>query len=167
MNPVRRLRRKAGVTQKALAQLAGTSQPTIASYEAGTKSPTLGTVERLARSLGLEATIEFAPPLTREDRRSLAYHRALVEKLKSSPHIVTNKARANLEMLRRKHPDASPLFDRWEQWLGLSLEDLVCLCLDPGTPARDMRQVTPFAGLLDARERLEILEQFRERETVG
>ncbi|MFN2427204.1 MAG: helix-turn-helix domain-containing protein [Candidatus Binatia bacterium] len=164
MNPIRHLRQQAGVTQQKLALLAGTSQPTIASYEAGTKSPTLETVERLAKSLGLEVTIQFAPLQTREDRRSLAYHRAVVEKLKSSPETVVARARGNLDTLWKKHPDARHLFGRWRQWLDLPLEDLVRLCLDPDPLARDMRQVTPFAGLLSAAERLEIVKQFRKQE---
>lgn len=164
MNPILRLRQQAGVTQKKLALLAGTSQPTIASYEAGTKSPTLDTVEKLAKALGLEATIQFVPLLTREDRRSLAYHRAVVERLRSSPQAVIAKAKGNLETLWRQHPDARHLFERWGQWLDLPTEDLVGLCLDPGPLARDMRQVTPFAGLLGARERLEVLDKFRKQE---
>jgi len=166
MNPIRRLRHDAGVTQKKLAALAGTSQPTIAAYEAGTKSPTLETVERLAKSLGLEATIQFVPRLTREDLRSLAYHRAVVEKLRRSPQVAVAKARANLETLWTKHPDARVLFEQWRQWLDLPLEDLVSRCLDPGPLAREMRQVTPFAGLLDARERRDILNNFRKRESA-
>jgi transcriptional regulator with XRE-family HTH domain len=152
------------VTQKKLALLAGTSQPAIASYEAGAKSPTLETMDRLARSLGLETTIQFVSPLTREDRRSLAYHSAVVEKLRNSPREAVAKARENLATLRRKHPDARPLLDRWGQWLDLPLEDLVSLCLDPGLLARDMRQVTPFAGLLGGRERSEILRKFRQED---
>lgn len=46
MNAVRRLRSQTGVTQQMLASRAGTSQPTIALYEAGVKSPTLATVQR-------------------------------------------------------------------------------------------------------------------------
>jgi transcriptional regulator with XRE-family HTH domain len=164
MNPVRRLRQQAGVTQGRLASLAGTSQPTIAAYEAGRKSPTLDTVERLAGSLGLDASIEYVPQLTREDRRSLEYHRAVVERLRMSPTSAIAKARDNLAKLRAKHPDAARLLDRWRQWLDLPLDDLVRLCLDPGLFARDMRQVTPFAGLLSAAERREILESFRKQE---
>ncbi len=164
MNPILRLRRQAGVSQKKLAQLAGTSQPAIAAYESGAKSPTLDTVERLAESLGLEATIQYVPPLTREDRRSLAYHHAVAEKLRDAPALVIAKARENLATLRRKHPDARRLFETWEWWLDLPLEELERLCLDPAPLARDMRQVTPFAGLLGASERVEILQQFRKQE---
>ena len=69
MNAVRELRRKAGLTQTELARMAGTSQPTIAAYEAGRKSPTLQTLSRIARAVGLEAMVSFVPVMTREDRR--------------------------------------------------------------------------------------------------
>ncbi|MCZ6793951.1 MAG: helix-turn-helix transcriptional regulator [Planctomycetota bacterium] len=51
------LRRTAGVTQSALAEAAGTSQPTVAAYEKGRKSPTLSTVRRLAESVGLASLL--------------------------------------------------------------------------------------------------------------
>jgi len=164
MNPIRRLRSQAGITQKKLAMMAKTSQPTIALYEAGEKSPTLSTLERLAKSLGLEVDISFVAPLSREDLRSLAYHQAIVEKLKKEPAVVLAKARESLKTMSKKHPDAKELFARWKQWLDQPLNDLINRCLDSSQVARDMRQVTPFAGVLDAKERFEILKRFRKEE---
>ncbi|MGK5084881.1 helix-turn-helix transcriptional regulator [Bdellovibrionota bacterium FG-1] len=164
MNPVFRLRSQAGVTQQKLALMAGTSQPTIASYEAGRKSPTLETLERLAKSMGLEVTVSFVSPLTREDLRSLAYHQAVTTRLRREPEVVLAKARGNLETMSKMHPDVKKLFDQWEQWLDLPVEDLVNCCLDASLLARDMRQVTPFAGILSAGERLAILKKFRKEE---
>ncbi len=161
MNPILRLRSQAGVTQKKLALMAGTSQPTIATYEAGKKSPTLETLERLAKSLGLEVSVSFISPLTREDLRSLAYHQAIIEKLKHEPKAVLAKARQNLAIQSKKHPDVKKLFDHWKQWLDFPMDDLIHCCLDSSVFARDMRQVTPFAGILSAEERLEILNKFR------
>lgn len=164
MNPVRRLRSQVGVTQKKLAMMARTSQPTIASYEAGNKSPTLETLERLAKSLGFEVAVSFVLPLTRVDLRSLAYHRAVIERLKIEPAAVLAKARRNLETMLKQHPDAKKLFNRWEEWLDLPMYDLINCCLDSSVVARDMRQVTPFSGILSARERLKILKRFRKEE---
>ena len=84
MNPIKLLRRRTGLTQDALAQLAGTSQPTIAAYESGRKSPTLTTAARLARATGLEMVVDFVPPLTREDRRSLALHDAVIDRIRDT-----------------------------------------------------------------------------------
>jgi transcriptional regulator with XRE-family HTH domain len=164
MNPILRLRSQVGVTQKKLALMAGTSQPTIATYEAGKKSPKLETLERLAKSLGLEVAVSFIVPLTREDLRSLAYHRAVIEKLKCEPTAVLTRARRNLETMSKKHPDAKKLFDHWEQWLSFPIDDLINCCLGLDLFARDMRQTTPFAGILSARERLAILKKFRKEE---
>lgn len=166
MNPVRRLRLQAGVSQRELAFLAGTSQPTIASYEKGTKSPTVQTIERLARALGFEAVVDFVPPMKREDLRSLAFHRAAIDKLRGAPADGLARARGHLGMLRRMHPDASDLLDRWDRWLELPLDELARRCLDTSLIGRDMRQVTPFAGLLSARERLAVLRSFRKEESA-
>lgn len=45
-------RRAAGLTQDALAKLAGTSQPTLSAYERGTKSPSLVVAERIVEATG-------------------------------------------------------------------------------------------------------------------
>ena len=161
MNPIRQLRSEAGVTQSDLAARAGTSQPTIALYESGTKSPTLATLQRLADSLGLELAVTFVPRMTREDRRSLAYHSAVTGILKHSPAVTLARAKRNLEKAEELHPDAKNLWDRWRRWLRLPIHELISNMLDPGLEARDMRQVSPFAGILDASERARVLRNFR------
>lgn len=161
MNAVKKLRAQTGATQANLALAAKTSQPTIASYEAGTKSPTLETLGRLAESQGLELAVTFVQPLTREDKRSLAYHRALVEKLRPQPEETLRKAEKNLRKMTKLHPHARPLLRRWQEWLNLPLAELIHNCLDASMIARDMRQVTPFAGVLTQEERLAVLEKFR------
>lgn len=58
---VRAARRHAGVSQAELAQRAGTSQPSIARLEKGQVSPTVITLDRIARALGTELVIDFEP----------------------------------------------------------------------------------------------------------
>ena len=94
----------------------------------------------------------------------------LVEKLVSKGAKVTVsyrdevKAKKNLEAMSMKHPDVKKLFDCWKMWLNFPMEELINCCLDLSIFARDMRQVTPFAGLLSARERFEIITKFRKEE---
>lgn len=164
MNIVRQLREQAGLTQTALAELARTSQPTIALYESGIKSPTLATVKRMAAAVGLDFLALFSPPMSREDRRSLAYHRAIVKKLRQSPHSLIAKAKEVPKKTARQHPATKELCHRWQAWLNLPLELLIAYILDPGANARDMRQVSPFAGSLSPQERLRILRRFREED---
>lgn len=161
MNVVRRLREQTGLTQAALAALAGTSQPTVALYESGEKSPTLTTVRRMAAAAGLDFFPLFVPPLSREDRRSLAYHRAVAKKLRRFPQSLISKAKAVSGKTAQQHPQTRELCRQWEMWLNLPLEMLIAHISDPGMNARDMRQVSPFAGTLTPGERLRVLRDFR------
>jgi transcriptional regulator with XRE-family HTH domain len=166
MNLIRQLRQQAGVTQQELAVAAGTSQSTVAAYEAGSKSPTLRTVDNLTRSLGLEMITTYMPRLTREDQRSLAFHRAIVEALRKTPETVVGRAIQNLEKLSKNQPGAKMLFEHWKSWLELPLEDLVSNLLDPLPFAREMRQVSPFSGVLKPEDRTRILRQFRKEQEL-
>ena len=165
MNEIRALRVRTGLSQSALAAAAGTSQPTIAAYEAERKSPTLDTVRRLAWSVGLEAKVEFHPPLTREDRRSLYLHEAIVRRLREDPKGVLARARANLKLMSARHAGARQLLREWTVLLDRTVDDLVPVLLDASPRARELRQVTPFAGVLSAAERAEVYRAFARRET--
>jgi transcriptional regulator with XRE-family HTH domain len=164
MNEVRKLRERAGLTQAALARAAGTSQPTIAAYEAGQKSPTLETLRRLARSVGTEMAVEYYSAPTREERRSLALHRAIADRLAAEPQGVLDRARATLARMRESQPGASPLLREWEVLLDRPLEALLPVLTDPSPWARELRQVTPFAGVLTAAERARVYRAFAEEE---
>lgn len=166
MNPVYTLRACAGVTQKDLAQKAGTSQPTIALYESGEKSPSVSTLQRLAESLGFELVVNYVPKLTREDHRSLAYHHAVAKMVRQDPQAVIQRAKRSLARQHKDHPHAAELLDQWQAWLDLPIDELIARMLDAGVMARDMRQVTPFAGVLDARERMRILKKFRKENAI-
>jgi HTH-type transcriptional regulator / antitoxin HipB len=58
---VRAARRRAGISQSELADLAGMSQPSIARLERGVVSPTVITLDRIARALGADLVIDFEP----------------------------------------------------------------------------------------------------------
>ncbi len=162
MNLIRQLRLQAGITQQLLAVTAGTSQSTIAAYEAGAKSPTLRTLENLTHSLGLEMIVTYMPRLTREDHRSLAFHRAIAEILRKTPTPVLNRAKRNLKYLTTHQPGAKRLFECWKSWLKMPLEELISNMLCPLPAAREMRQVSPFSGILKPQDRARILSQFRD-----
>jgi transcriptional regulator with XRE-family HTH domain len=164
MEPVRWLRTLAGVSQEELARRGSTSQPTVAAYEAGRKSPTLRTVERLAAGCGLEAFVDFVPPLTREDRRSIHLHQAIAARLLEDPAAVISRALRNLRRMRTVQPDAAPLLDEWRRILRRPVDDVAAAMTDPRPWARELRQVTPFAGVLSARERAVTYRRFQRQE---
>ena len=59
---VRAARRRAGLSQVELARRAGTSQPSIARLERGMVSPTVMSLDRIARALGADLVIDFETP---------------------------------------------------------------------------------------------------------
>lgn len=164
MSAVRHLRERARLPQSKLARLARTSQPTIAAYESGRKSPTLRTLERMSRAAGLEAVVDFVPPLTREDRRSLALHRAIARKLEESPDPTLRRARRTLDRMSRQQPGAWRLLSTWRRVLRLPVAEIVEIMIDPRASARELRQVTPFAGILTAGERASVYRRFASSE---
>ena len=166
MSVVRDLRRRAGLTQRQLAELAATSQPAIAAYEAGRKSPSLRTLARMSRSAGLEAFVDFIPPLTREDRRSLALHEAIADVLREEPGPTLRRARSTLARMARRNPGAAPLLAEWRRLLRGPVEDILEVLRDPRPSARELRHVTPFAGLLSAGKRTAIIKRFASMEAA-
>ena len=58
---VREVRRRAGLTQQALAERAQTTQSTIAAYEAGSKEPSAETMTRIAAAAGLAVAWNLGP----------------------------------------------------------------------------------------------------------
>lgn len=60
---IRQARERAGLTQSELARAAGTSQPTLAAYESGAKSPSVRSLDRIIRAAGgsLDVKLKVAP----------------------------------------------------------------------------------------------------------
>lgn len=147
------------MTQAELAQRAGTSQPTVAAYEAGRKSPTLRTLHRLASSVGLEPVLEFHRPMRREERRSLALHEAIADALDRDPEGVRLRAKQSLERMEGVAPTSQAVRE-WGVLLDRSVQSLREVLLDRSPWARELRHVTPFAGVLTARERTMAIKRF-------
>jgi transcriptional regulator with XRE-family HTH domain len=60
-------RRTAGLSQRALAQRAGTSQPAIARYERGTATPSWETMQRLVAACGRQLRLVVEPTVDEHD----------------------------------------------------------------------------------------------------
>ncbi|MEP6620211.1 MAG: helix-turn-helix transcriptional regulator [bacterium] len=164
MNPVHLIRHRAALTQSELARVAGTSQPTIASYEAEQKSPTFRTLQRLADASGVIMDVRVYSGLTREARRSLALHAAIGDRLREAPEATIARARANLARMRERHPGAAQLLREWHVLLERPTEALLPVLTDPSEWARELRHVTPFGGVLSARERTAVYRDFARRD---
>ena len=93
--PFEELRRTVDLTQAELHALPVRRSQRLL-HQIRTKSPTLRTLSRMARAVGLESVVAFPPAMTREDRRSLALHRAIADRLKAHPVETLDRARRNL-----------------------------------------------------------------------
>jgi transcriptional regulator with XRE-family HTH domain len=169
-------RLEAGLSQRALAELAGTSGATIAAYELGTKEPRLSTLRRILEAAGMKLDWHCSPAgdtstagLTREDWRSLALHRVIAARLLADPDGVITKTRRNLRTMRRANGDGSAdrWFDEWERRLTGPVAGIVEVLVSHDQDARDLRQVTPFAGVLADDERRAIYAAVPRTTTAG
>ena len=164
MTTIRDPRSLSDMTRTDLASAAGTSQPTVSAYEAGRKSPTLTTIERLAASVGKAAVVVYVAPLTREDRRRLAIHYAIAQRLVEDPDGVLTTAHQSLDRMRRRHPHARPSLDDWDSILDRTLQSIVESMVDPSLHGRQRRKVTPFTGVLTDSDRAGVYGRFSEVE---
>ena len=149
-----------------LARAAGTSQSAIAAYETEAKSPTLRTLQRLADSVGLELAVDFVPSTTREDRRSLALHVAIANQLRADPDSVRRRARKNLRKMAVTNPEAQQILAEWRDILGWPVARILEILSDQRPHARELRHVTPFAGILSAQQRAAVYREFRRSEAA-
>ena len=124
-----------------------------------------GSLQRLAAAVGLHATIEYSAPLTREERRSLALHRAIARRLADDPAAVIAQARRNLARMRRRHGQATNLLREWNVILDRPVPALAALLTSTAEWVRELRHVTPFAGVLSAAERAGVYREFSRNST--
>jgi hypothetical protein len=95
------------------------------------------------------------------DRRSLALHEAVAAKLEASPELL-GVARSNLARWLAHRQTAA--LREWQTLLDeRSVDQIVRLLRSDDETARRMRQSSPFAGVLSARERLAILQHYDAR----
>lgn len=124
------------------------------------------TVRAIAGALGVSPSVSqkllqqarnSRPPMERrEERVSYELHRAVAEKVLKEPEIVLNKARLNLKATgeRTRGTLAQGWVNEWESLLNGDVNELVDVMLRPDERSIDLRQMTPFAGVLSQEERV-------------
>lgn len=175
----RRLAR--GLDQRDLAELAGVSTSALRRLEVGQGS-TVRTMLSVLRALetpvalpdaapGQEAPRRRAPSRThvrptlerREERVSLELHRAVARRVRKNGPAVREKARANLSRMS-DHVHGSQARS-WVRECSEALDgptgDLVELLVREDEHGVDMRQVSPFAGVLSDDERIAAIRKAR------
>lgn len=107
--------------------------------------------------------------LTRDQQRSLWLHRIVAGKVALDPARALSLARRNLSRLRSQHPAGAVTadFDEWEALLDGPVEVLLATLVSPSQRAVELRQNSPFAGVLTERERAKALAVFRSATRVA
>ena len=117
--------------------------------------------------VGLEVVVSFVPVMTREDRRSLVLHRAIMDRLIKDPQEVLKHAQRNLSFMKERNPHAHSLLNEWHNILSRPIDKIIAAVLDPGLHSRDLRKVTPFAGVLSTAERTKVYRDFIHQEVAA
>jgi hypothetical protein len=95
------------------------------------------------------------------EARSLAYHQAVAERLRRDPQIL-EEARRVVDAWMRAASPAPHYAEAWRSVLAGDAATVAAFITDPGERATELRQSTPFAGVLSARERWAIWDAVRE-----
>jgi hypothetical protein len=95
----------------------------------------------------------------RIDQRSIALHAAIARRLETNPErwqIVRENLNKQLEMGGRSRPYTLA----WQKLVDLPWEQLRQILVEDSEHMRAMRQCSPFAGVLDNRERWAIFDEY-------
>jgi hypothetical protein len=95
------------------------------------------------------------------EERSLAYHRAVAARLACEPRIL-DRARVRLAAWATAGRSAHHA-RRWQEILARPIDEITRFLAADSDEARELRQATPFAGALDARERWRLWREVRQR----
>lgn len=95
------------------------------------------------------------------EARSLAMHCLAAQKIDKAP-VLLQRVRRTLNTWRSRYDDDTPrALDEWAAILRRPWAEIAALITDPGERATRLRQSTPFAGVLNAKERERIYAAFR------
>jgi excisionase family DNA binding protein len=110
--------------------------------------------------------IASGPRLNRDQRQSLWLHGAVAGHLATHPVETLERARINLAHLRSAHPGgmSGRWLDAWQSVLDRGPEAILETLISPSALAIELRQNSPFAGVLPSEERSGVLGAFRAME---
>lgn len=101
--------------------------------------------------------------LTREQAQSRWLHAAIASRLVAEPDLVLGRARENLDRFSAIHAGtmAARWLGLWRAVLDAGPDRVLTVLVSDAPQAAEMRQNSPFAGILSPGERRAVLESFR------
>lgn len=163
-NLVRQAMRSTGTTQSELARISGVHQPSISQFLSGKIDVSDEQADRLLACMGYRLEVEWRvvePEMTRSERRSWSLHCELSARLdRVSLTDWLSTVERNVRRLREGvtgQPHSHNL-DRWEALIrARDLAGLKRVMTGLGRDSMEMREVSPFGGILSEEDRLAVL----------
>lgn len=123
---------------------------------------TVGSHRRILRS-DIEDLRARTDRLTADQRRSLWIGYAIAGKVVFDPHATLGKAKQNLAHMQGQNPRGSGKrwLEEWERLLDGSTEGVLDALTSRSPRARELRQNSPFAGVLSEAERHAVLSSIK------
>src|SRR5665811_86634 len=101
--------------------------------------------------------------LTRDQERSLWLHRAVLAELVENPEDALARVGVNLQRLRVQHPGrgmTARWLDQWQKVLDAGVDAVADVLTSQGPAALELRQNSPFAGVISEEVRSRVLASF-------
>lgn len=150
---IRTARRSGGLSQRALAEKAGTSGPTVAAYERDTKDPRASTLLRLLAAAGADVQLVGRRPAADRFRDLLAA--AIADKVAADPTLLERA----VEVMDGGvwHSDYAP---QWRALVAAGPEAVIGVLTSTHPDALALKADSPFTllGLIGEKERRQLLE---------
>jgi excisionase family DNA binding protein len=108
-------------------------------------------------------------PLTREQEQSRWLHAAIASRLVAEPDVVLGRARENLDRFSAIHAGtmAAHWLELWRAALDAGPDQVLTVLVSDTPQAAEMRQNSPFTGILPLDARRAVLESFRKHWRAG
>jgi excisionase family DNA binding protein len=146
------------------ARLLGCSRQHVVDLCDGGKLPVVrkGGSHRYVRRSDVLALL--GPSLTRDQERSRWLHGAIAGRLVSEPDLVLTRARETLDRFSRIHAGtmAGHWLDLWRLTLSSGPDNVLTVLVSDAPEAVELRQNSPFTGILSEQERKQVLDSFQE-----
>ena len=101
------------------------------------------------------------------DERSLAFGRAIAERVLSSPELISQARATAQRWMTTCSPRAIAPLQEWLTALDQPIEQVVALLTSRDQRAIRLRQSNPFAGVLSNSERNAIIRQFESHDSTA
>jgi len=99
-------------------------------------------------------------PLTQDQLRSLWLHRAAAAHVAKEPMDSLERAKRRANRLLAREPDGTRWLEQWVRLINQGPETVMRVMTSTDPVARELRQNSPFLGLLSDAERRQVLDAF-------